>query len=116
MHPMDGRAASQTITDKIPYLMNRAITPIVLSGVSGKHDDRFQHRQLLPWGPAGLRFDLRYVIRMKFGKGFLYRLLIGVIGLASLSWTLKLATMLARSNHEQANKDHHQAATPHLHP
>lgn len=78
---MDGRAASQTITDKIPHLMNRGITPIVLSGVSGKHDDRFQHRQLLPWGPAGLRFDLRYVIRMKFGKGFLYRLLTAVISI-----------------------------------
>jgi len=38
------------------------------------------------------------------------------VELASLSWTLKLATMLARSNHEQANKDPHQAATPHLHP
>jgi len=29
---------------------------------------------------------------------------------ASLSWALKLARMLARSNHEQANKDHHEAA------
>jgi len=43
-------------------------------------------------------------------------MIFGPTELASLSWTLKLATMLARSNHEQANKDPHQAATPHLHP
>jgi hypothetical protein len=72
---MDGRAASQTITDKLPYLMARGIEPIVLSGVSGKLDQRFLHLQLLPWGPSGLRFDLRHVVAMRFGRGFVYRVL-----------------------------------------
>ena len=33
---MDGRAASQTITDKIPHLLARGIKPIVLSAVTEK--------------------------------------------------------------------------------
>ncbi len=81
---MDGRAASQTITDKLPHLMARGIAPIVLSGVSGKHDERFLHLQLLPWGPSGLRFDLRHVVAMRFGRGLLYRLI-----------TLAISVMLA---------------------
>lgn len=75
---MDGRAASQTITDKLPYLIQRGITLSVISGVSGSHDPRFLHLQLLPWGPSGLRFDLRHLVAMKFGRGILYR----IIGLA----------------------------------
>ena len=72
---MDGRAASLTITDKLPYLMERGIKFSVLSGVSGTHDTRFEHLQLLPWGPSGLRFDLRHVVAMKFGRGITYRLI-----------------------------------------
>jgi hypothetical protein len=78
---MDGRAASQTITDKLPHLMTRGITPIVLSGVSGKQDLRFPHLRLLPWGPSGLRFDLRHVVAMRFGRGGVYRALTLLISL-----------------------------------
>jgi hypothetical protein len=45
---MDGRAASLTITDKLKYLTERGIKFTVLSGVSGTHDKRFEHLQLLP--------------------------------------------------------------------
>jgi hypothetical protein len=72
---MDGRAASLTITDKLRHLMERGITFSVLSGVSGTHDKRFEHLQLLPWGPSGLRFDLRHVVAMRFGRGVLYRII-----------------------------------------
>jgi len=78
---MDGRAASQTITDKLPNLMARGIEPVVLSGVSGKQDERFPHLRLLPWGPAGLRFDLRHVVAMHFGRGVVYRILTLIISL-----------------------------------
>ena len=71
---MDGRAASLTITDKLKYLTERGIKFTVLSGVSGSHDKRFEHLQLLPWGPSGLRFDLRHVVAMKFGRGVIYRI------------------------------------------
>jgi hypothetical protein len=50
---MDGRAASQTITDKIPFLIEQHIQPIVLSSVTGHKDQKITHIQVLPWGAAG---------------------------------------------------------------
>ncbi len=78
---MDGRAASQTITDKIPHLRAAGIEVVVLSGVSGSHDRQFEHHQLWPAGPAGFRFELRHVLRRRLGSGAMYR---GVMVLASL--------------------------------
>lgn len=72
---MDGRAASQTITDKIPHLIALGVQPIVLSAVTGTKDERFPHYQLLPWGPSGLRFDFRHWFAKKYGRGFFYKLL-----------------------------------------
>ena len=72
---MDGRAASLTITDKLPYLIGKGIKLSVLSGVLGSRDQRFQHLQLLPWGPSGLRFDLRHLVARKWGRGVLYRMI-----------------------------------------
>jgi hypothetical protein len=43
---MDGRAASQTITDKLPHLEKAGIELVILSGVSGRHDAHFEHHQL----------------------------------------------------------------------
>ena len=71
---MDGRAASLTITDKLPYLLEKGIKLTVLSGILGSRDQRFRHLQLLPWGPSGLRFDLRHLIARKWGRGALYRI------------------------------------------
>ena len=45
---MDGRAASQTITDKLPHLRQAGIELVVLSGVSGTQDKTFEHHQLWP--------------------------------------------------------------------
>lgn len=78
---MDGRAASLTITDKLPLLAEAGIEPVILSGVSGEHDRNFEHYQLIPWGPAGFRFDMRHVIASHLGRGFLYQLLVGLMGL-----------------------------------
>ena len=72
---MDGRAASQTITDKIPYLLNAGIQPVVFSAITGIKDQRFPHRQFLAWGPAAFRFDFRHWIANQYGRGFLYKLL-----------------------------------------
>lgn len=72
---MDGRAASLTVTDKMPYLMAAGIEPVVLSSVTGAADTRFEHHQLLPWGPSALRFDLRHLIALRAGRGMVYRLL-----------------------------------------
>lgn len=72
---MDGRAASQTITDKLPHLRRAGIEVVVLSGVSGTRDAVVEHHQLWPAGPAGQRFELRHVLRRRFGSGALYRTL-----------------------------------------
>lgn len=72
---MDGRASSQTITDKIPYLLEAGIQPIVFSAITGMQDQRFPHRRFLAWGPAAFRFDFRHWIANQYGRGFIYKLL-----------------------------------------
>ena len=76
---MDGRASSQTITDKIPYLLNEGIEPIVFSAITGIKDHRFPHRQFLAWGPAAFRFDFRHWIANQYGRGFSYKFLTSVV-------------------------------------
>ena len=72
---MDGRAASQTITDKIPYLLDAGINPIVFSAITGIKDQRFPHCQFLAWGPAAFRFDFRHWIANQYGRGVCYKIL-----------------------------------------
>ena len=71
---MDGRAASHTITDKLLHLARAGVEVVVLSGVSGIHDALLEHHQLWPMGPAGIRFELRHVLRRRWGSGLRYRL------------------------------------------
>jgi glycosyltransferase involved in cell wall biosynthesis len=78
---MDGRAASQTITDKIPHLLAAGLELQVLSAVTGALDRQVPHRQLLPWGPSGFRFDFRHWVRLRIGKGVAYRSLVLAITL-----------------------------------
>lgn len=85
---MDGRAASQTITDKLPHLEAAGIELVVLSGVSGRKDTRYEHHQLWPAGPAGIRFELRHVLRKKFTSPAGYRLVMLVLSLPLLPFML----------------------------
>lgn len=77
---MDGRAASQTITDKIPHLLNLGIEPVIVSGILGKEDAVLEHHQVLPALAVALRFDLRHYFKQRLSK-FMYRV---VMLLASL--------------------------------
>lgn len=77
---MDGRAASLTVTDKIAHLRAAGVEPIVLSAVTGHQDREIEHHRLLPRGPAALRFDLRHLIALHFGRGWRYRALSSLIG------------------------------------
>jgi glycosyltransferase involved in cell wall biosynthesis len=81
---MDGRAASQTITDKLPHLRAAGIELVVLSGVSGTKDKVVEHHQLWPAGPAGLRFELRHVLRRRFQNRLVYRTLMTLASLLLL--------------------------------
>ena len=85
---MDGRAASHTITDKLPHLAAANVEVVVLSGVSGKHDPELEHYQLWPMGPAGVRFELRHVLRRRWGSGVRYRLVMLLASLFLLPWML----------------------------
>ncbi|MBT0569357.1 glycosyltransferase [Curvibacter sp. CHRR-16] len=71
---MDGRAASQTVTDKLPHLEAAGIELVVLSGVSGRKDRHFEHYQVWPALAAGVRFELRHVLRRHIDSPVLYRL------------------------------------------
>ena len=84
---MDGRAASQTITDKIPHLIAAGIEPVVLSGVQGRRDAVIEHHPLWPWGPAGIRFELRHVLRKQL-SGSAYRLVLLLLSLPLLPFML----------------------------
>ena len=84
---MDGRAASLTVTDKIPYLLEAGIQPIVLSAITGYQDNELEHYQLLPWGPSGLRFDFRHWVAKKYGRGLIYKVLTPIASLLLLPFT-----------------------------
>lgn len=71
---MDGRAASLTVTDKIPHLLEAGVQPIVYSAITGIKDERFPHYQFLAWGPAGFRFDFRHWIANQYGRGWFYKI------------------------------------------
>ncbi len=71
---MDGRAASLTITDKIPYFLEAGVQPIVLSAITGMKDNRFPHYQFLAWGPSAFRFDFRHWIANQYGRRWFYKL------------------------------------------
>ena len=79
---MDGRAASLTVTDKITHLMAAGIEPVVYSAVTGAQDTRFEHHRILPWGPSALRFDLRHLIALHWGRGLRYRVLMLLASIA----------------------------------
>ena len=85
---MDGRAASQTITDKIPHLLAAGLELQVLSAVTGTLDRQVAHRQLLPWGPSGFRFDFRHWLRLRIGKGAAYSLLVLLLTLPLLPFII----------------------------
>ena len=78
---MDGRAASQTITDKMPYLLEAGIQPTVFSAITGIKDQRFPHHQFLAWGPAAFRFDFRHWIANQYGRGFFYKVSTGLVSI-----------------------------------
>ncbi|SNC62089.1 hypothetical protein [Polynucleobacter victoriensis] len=85
---MDGRASSLTVTDKIPYLLEQGIEPIIISAVTGEKDRHIPHYQLLPWGPSGLRFDFRHWFATKFGRGAAYKICTPIVSIALLPFVI----------------------------
>lgn len=61
----DGKAASQTITDRIPLLLEEKIMPIVLSSPLGFIDERFPHSSVFSAAPSGLLYEMRFLLKKK---------------------------------------------------
>ena len=85
---MDGRAASQTITDRIPFLLAQGITPVVLSAPTGRRDERFPHYRVLSPAPSGLLFEIRQIIEAAWGRGVAARVLKLLLTLGCLPFYL----------------------------
>ncbi len=60
---IDGKAASQTITDRIPLLLEEGVLLTVLSGPIGKKDRRFRHLRIFSFFPSGLQYELRFLLK-----------------------------------------------------
>ena len=81
---MDGRAASQTITDRLPYFQGRGVQLVVLSAPTGRKDDRFAHYQTFSAAPSGLLFELRHIISQRFASRAVQKLLKALLTLVLL--------------------------------
>lgn len=101
---MDGRAASHTMTDKIPHLVARGIAPVVIGAVTGEQDKTVEHHRLWPVSPAGLRFDLRHVLRRRFARDTLgsrvaYRVLSALVTIVLFPFYLVERTLISLEPH-----------------
>ncbi len=76
---IDGKAASQTITDRIPLLLAEGVAPIVLSGPIGEKDTRFLHRRIFSCMPSGLQYELRFLLKKKDMNRWLREVLKGLV-------------------------------------
>jgi len=65
---MDGRAASQTVTDRIPFLLEQGVQPLVLSAPTGERDDRFPHHRIFSASPSCFLFEVRQIINQKLAS------------------------------------------------
>ena len=85
---MDGRAASQTITDKIPFLIQQGITPIVVSAQTGIKDIFIEHHQVPAIAPSGLKFDMRHILRKYLRNPLAFKIVRGLFSLVLLPFYL----------------------------
>ena len=65
---MDGRAASQTITDRLPHLIRRGVRPVVISAPTGDRHRQVAHYRIFSPAPSGLLFEGRQIIDRMSGR------------------------------------------------
>ncbi|OQX05939.1 MAG: hypothetical protein BWK76_26795 [Desulfobulbaceae bacterium A2] len=71
---IDGSACSQHVDDRLPELVARGVTPLLLSGPLGPRRQDLVHERTSSLAPSGLRFELRHALNRRFGRGWRYRL------------------------------------------
>jgi len=84
----DGVAASQTITDRLPYFINRGLEFVVLSAVTGRKDTQIPHYQVISPAPSGLRYDMRFIIKNKVKNKTARSILKGISAILCLPFYL----------------------------
>jgi glycosyltransferase involved in cell wall biosynthesis len=96
---MDGRASSQTVTDKIPHLLARGIRPIVISAATGRRDTALEHHPVLAPLPSGLRFDLRHWLALRIRNRLLLRVAKTLVQLVLLPFYLVEKVLVPLDSH-----------------
>ena len=96
---MDGRAASQVITSKIPLLIARGIVPLVVSAPMGERATNHPHIQAFALGPSALRFDARHLIHQRWGRGVAYKAFTPLISLLLAPLIVVERVLLGLQNH-----------------
>jgi glycosyltransferase involved in cell wall biosynthesis len=84
----DGVAASQTITDRLPYFRKRGIDFIVLSAYTGTKDTRFPHYQIIAPAPSGMRYEMRFIIKNRVKSKTAQSILKGISAILCLPFYL----------------------------
>ena len=96
---LDGRAASHTITDRIPLLMKQGIKPVVISAPHGDKDCRFPHYRVPSPAPSGILFELRYIINKRVPGKTLQDLLKGLLLLFCLPFLIVEKILIHLDSH-----------------
>lgn len=71
----DGLACSHHIDDKLVALIRSGYTPVVLSATSSPQSTQCQHYRIPPCSIAGIRFELREILRKKAAKHLHWKIL-----------------------------------------
>ena len=96
---MDGRAASQTITDRIPFLRKKGITPVVISAPTGRKDADYPHYQVFSAAPSGLKFELRHVMKSRAQETLPVRIINVLLTMIILPFFLMEKTVIHLDSH-----------------
>lgn len=65
---MDGRAASQTLTDRLGHLRAAGVQPVVVSAPTGDRHPAVAHHRVLSPAPSGLLFEGRQLVDRGGGR------------------------------------------------
>ena len=71
---IDGSACSQHIDDRLPFLEQEGIRPILLTGPVGERSRRYPHYRTWSLAPSGIRFELRHFLRKHLRKRWQFKL------------------------------------------
>ena len=96
---MDGRAASQTITDRIPFLMKNGAIPVVLSAPHGAKDHHFPHYRVISFAPSGILFEMRHIIKRKVPRPAIQKTLKGILTLLCLPFLILEKSLIHLDSH-----------------